>query len=198
MVSTAIAWVLLLFGTFAPATPAIRRAEIHFDTTGVEFGPWVRRYIRALNSSSAVRDASTSGRVLVTFHLHRDGTVSDIDLLNLTSVEEFATVALASVDAARVPLPPEYPEERARFVVTFIYNEAPATAAPPTKTSQGVASLQPATASEVERRIGRPTTARGALWRYSTSSGDFVLVFDDAMRVWMALPSDFDIAVLEK
>jgi hypothetical protein len=31
-----------------------------------------------------------------------------------------------------------------------------------------------------------------------TPSGDFVVAFDDAMRVWTALPSSFDLAAIEK
>jgi len=213
MYPTALAWILLLVGTLAsgqraaqtlpplPPAPPEKNSQpvIQFDTRGIEFGPWIRRYIRYLNTFWIVRDLSTAGRVVVTFHLSRNGTVSDIDLVNLTSVEEFATAARAAVDTTRVPLPQDYPEERARFLITFIYNAAPTKAelsAP--LTSEGVASLQHSTAAEVERRIGRPTTTNGTLWRYVTPSGDFVVVFDDTMRVWTALPSSFDLASIEK
>ncbi len=158
----------------------------------------MRRYLRYLTGFLVVRNTTTSARVVATFHLHKNGALSDIDLINLASVEEFATATRAAVSITRIPLPPDDPDESARFLVTFVYNEGPTPSAAPTNASDGVVSLRHATAADVERRLGRPTAMNGALWRYTTSPGDFVVVFDDTMQVWTAVPKNFDLAVVER
>lgn len=108
-------------GAFGPA--------IQFDTKGVEFGPWIRRFVAQIKRNWFIPYAAMSmkGHVVVTFYVHKDGTISALAVPGPSKIEAFdnaAYNALASSNPTQ-PLPPEYPSERARFTVTFYYNEAP-------------------------------------------------------------------------
>ena len=110
----------------APASP--RGATLKFDTKGVEFRPWVKRFIAAVRHNWKVPtdQLMQSGQVVVTFKVAKDGTISDIALLRRSRVESFntfATQALKATDPAD-PLPPQYPSDYCFFTVTFFYNGA--------------------------------------------------------------------------
>lgn len=108
-------------GSFGPA--------IQFDTKGVEFGPWIRRFIAQVKRNWLIPYAAMSmkGRVVVTFNVHKTGALTDLAVIGPSPVEAFnnaAYGALASSNPTQ-PLPPEYPVEKAFFTVTFFYNEQP-------------------------------------------------------------------------
>jgi TonB family protein len=108
-------------GAFGPA--------IQFDTKGVEFGPWIRRFIAQVKRNWLIPYAAMSmkGHVVVTFNVHKDGSITDLMVLGPSAIEAFnnaAYGALASSNPTQ-PLPPEYPVEKAFFTVTFFYNEQP-------------------------------------------------------------------------
>lgn len=108
-------------GSFGPA--------IQFDTKGVEFGPWIRRFIAQVKRNWLIPYAAMSmkGRVVVTFNVHKSGALTDLAVIGPSPVEAFnnaAYGALASSNPTQ-PLPPEYPVEKAFFTVTFFYNEQP-------------------------------------------------------------------------
>ena len=108
-------------GAFGPA--------IQFDTKGVEFGPWIRRFIAQVKRNWLIPYAAMSmkGHVVVTFNVHKDGSISDLMVLGPSAIEAFnnaAYGALASSNPTQ-PLPPEYPVDKAFFTVTFFYNEQP-------------------------------------------------------------------------
>jgi TonB family protein len=108
-------------GAFGPA--------IQFDTKGVEFGPWIRRFIAQVKRNWLIPYSAMSmkGHVVVTFNVHKDGSISDLMVLGPSAIEAFnnaAYGALASSNPTQ-PLPPEYPVEKAFFTVTFFYNEQP-------------------------------------------------------------------------
>ena len=103
--------------------------SIQFDTKGVEFGPWLRRFIAQIRRNWFVPYAAMSmrGHVVVTFNVHKDGRITDLTVVKPSSVEGFnhsAFNALASSNPTH-PLPPEYPDDRAFFTVTFYFNEQP-------------------------------------------------------------------------
>ena len=103
--------------------------EIQFDTKGVNFGPWVRRFVAQVKRNWFVPYAAMAlrGHVAITFNVHRDGTITDLDVVRPSSVESFnhaAFNALASSNPTQ-PLPPEYPTDHVFFTVTFYYNEGP-------------------------------------------------------------------------
>ena len=104
-------------------------SSIQFDTKGVEFGPWIRRFIAQVKRNWLIPYAAMSmkGRVVITFNVHKDGAISDLTVIGPSPVDAFnnaAYGALASSNPTQ-PLPPEYPSDKAFFTVTFFYNEQP-------------------------------------------------------------------------
>ena len=103
--------------------------DIQFDSKGVEFGPWLRRFVAQIRRNWFVPYAiwSMHGHVVLTFNVHRDGTLTDLTVLQPSHVESFtnsAFNALRSSDPTQ-PLPLAYPDDQAFFTVTFYFNEAP-------------------------------------------------------------------------
>lgn len=70
---------------------------------------------------------SRRGRVVVTFHVHRNGAITELLVLKPSSVTSFNESAFHAIAASNpfAALPPEYPEESAFFTVTFYFNEPP-------------------------------------------------------------------------
>ena len=104
-------------------------ASIQFDTKGVEFGPWLRRFVARVRRAWFIPMAAytMSGHVVIQFNIHRNGTITDVAIVKPSNIESFTIAAYnAIVGASPVdPLPPEYPSEQAFFTVTFYYNEQP-------------------------------------------------------------------------
>ena len=103
--------------------------EIQFDTKGVEFGPWIRRFIAQIKRNWFVPYAAMSlkGHVVIQFNVHKNGSITDLTVVAPCPVDAFnnsAFGALASSNPTQ-PLPLEYPSEKAFFTVTFFYNETP-------------------------------------------------------------------------
>jgi TonB family protein len=108
-------------GAFGPA--------IQFDTKGVEFGPWVRRFIAQIKRNWFIPYAAMAmkGHVVITFYVHKDGSISQLAVPGPCNVEAFNNAAYNALATSNptYPLPPEYPADRAFFTVTFYYNEIP-------------------------------------------------------------------------
>ena len=103
---------------------------IQFDTKGVEFGPWLRRFIAQIRSNWFIPYAamSMSGHVVITFNVHKDGRITDVSMSEAVAnrrVHELRTATRSWRPIPRMPLPPEYPDEQAFFTVTFFFNETP-------------------------------------------------------------------------
>jgi TonB family protein len=103
--------------------------QIQFDTKGVEFGPWVRRFVAQVKRNWFIPYAAMSlrGHVVLTFNVHKDGRITDLTVLKPSVVDAFTNAAYNAILASNPtqPLPPEYPDDRAFFTVTFYYNENP-------------------------------------------------------------------------
>jgi hypothetical protein len=103
--------------------------SIQFDTKGVEFGPWIRRFVAQIKRNWFVPYAAMSlkGHVVLTFYVHKDGAISELSVQAPSDVESFTHAAFNALVASNPtqPLPPEYPVDRAFFTVTFYYNETP-------------------------------------------------------------------------
>lgn len=108
-------------------------SDLQFDTKGVEFGPWVRRF-KALvqrNWEPLIPDAPMAmrmqGRVVITLNIHKDGTITDVRVVSPCPIDGYNTAAYGALRASNPtpPLPPEYPDDKAFFTVTFFYNERP-------------------------------------------------------------------------
>ena len=104
--------------------------DIQFDTKGVEFGPWIRRFVAQVYRNWFVPYAamSMSGHVVLTFNVHRDGSLTDLIVQRRSSVDAFTNSAFNALRQSNptVPLPEEYPDDQAFFTVTFYFNERPA------------------------------------------------------------------------
>jgi TonB family protein len=102
---------------------------LQFDTKGVEFGPWIRRFISQVRRNWFVPMAAMSmkGRVVITFNVHRNGALTDVTVVRPSEIDSFNTAAVNALLASNptIQLPPEYPDDKAFFTVTFYYNDSP-------------------------------------------------------------------------
>ncbi|MFN8062802.1 MAG: TonB family protein [Vicinamibacterales bacterium] len=103
---------------------------LQFDTKGVEFGPWVRRFLAQIKRNWFVPYAAMSlkGNVVLSFNVHKDGSITDLTVVRPSTIEAFTHAAFNALAASNPtqPLPPDYPSDKAFFTVTFYYNENPA------------------------------------------------------------------------
>jgi TonB family protein len=103
--------------------------SIQFDTKGVEFGPWLRRFIAQVKRNWFIPMAAMSlkGHVVLQFRIHKSGAITDLAVVQPSNVEAFTNAAVNAIRGSNPtqPLPPEYPDENALFTVTFYYNETP-------------------------------------------------------------------------
>lgn len=108
-------------GAFGPA--------IQFDTKGVEFGPWIRRFVAQVKGNWLIPYAAMSakGHVVITFNVWKDGRITDLAVVAPSQIGAFTTAAYGALASSNptAALPPEYPAEKAFFTVTFFYNEEP-------------------------------------------------------------------------
>jgi TonB family protein len=104
-------------------------ATIQFDTKGVEFGPWLRRFVAQVRRNWFIPQAAMvmSGHVVLQFNIHRDGAITDVAIVKPSSIDAFNNAAYGAILTSNptAPLPPEYPSDKALFTVTFYYNEEP-------------------------------------------------------------------------
>ena len=102
---------------------------IQFDSKGVEFGPWLRRFVAQVKRNWFVPYAAMSlkGHVVITFNVHKDGRITDLQVLRPSDVAAFNNAAINALATSNptMALPPEYPADKAFFTVTFYYNESP-------------------------------------------------------------------------
>ena len=102
---------------------------IQFDSKGVEFGPWLRRFVAQVKRNWFVPYAAMSlkGHVVITFNVHKDGRITDLQVIRPSDVSAFNNAAFNALATSNptMALPTEYPSDKAFFTVTFYYNEAP-------------------------------------------------------------------------
>ena len=105
--------------------------SLQFDSKGVEFGPWVRRFVAQIRRNwfvpYAMMARSLHGNVVITFYVNRDGSISELSVIKPANIDAFTNSAFNALSTSNPtqPLPPEYPDERAFFTVTFYFNESP-------------------------------------------------------------------------
>ena len=104
-------------------------ASIQFDTKGVEFGPWLRRFVAQVRHNWFIPQAAMTfhGHCVLTFNIHKDGTITDVMVLQPSDIDGFNKAAIGAITGSNPtePLPPDYPSDKAFFTVTFFYNEDP-------------------------------------------------------------------------
>ncbi|HTL43051.1 MAG TPA: TonB family protein [Vicinamibacterales bacterium] len=103
--------------------------SIQFDTKGVEFGPWLRRFIAQIKRNWFVPYAAMSlhGHVVLQFNVHKSGAITDLRVVQPSAIDAFTNSAFHAIQLSNptMPLPPEYPDDQALFTVTFYFNETP-------------------------------------------------------------------------
>jgi TonB family protein len=103
--------------------------EIQFDTKGVEFGPWIRRFIAQVKRNWFIPYAvmSNHGHVVIQFNVHKNGMITDLTVVAPSALEAFNNAAYGALAASNPtqPLPAAYPVDKAFFTITFFYNETP-------------------------------------------------------------------------
>lgn len=106
---------------------ADQNADIQFDSKGVEFGPWLRRFVAQVKRNWFVPQTAMTlrGRVVIQFYVLRNGTITELNIVKPSPIESFNIAAFNSLKLSNptMPLPAEYPDDRAFFTVTFHYNE---------------------------------------------------------------------------
>lgn len=104
-------------------------ASIQFDSKGVDFGPWLRRFIAQIKRNWFIPYAAMAfkGHVVITFNVHRNGAITDLGVPGPSNVDAFNKAAYGALVSSNPtePLPKEYPSDRCFFTVTFYYNEQP-------------------------------------------------------------------------
>ena len=104
-------------------------AAISFDSKGVDFGPWLTRFVAQVKRNWLIPYAAMTlrGRVVLTFYVHRDGRITDLKVVKPSDVGAFNSAAFQALVQSNptLALPPEYPEDKVLFTVTFFYNERP-------------------------------------------------------------------------
>lgn len=104
-------------------------SDIQFDTKGVEFGPWVRRFIAQVKRNWFIPQAAMNfrGRVVIQFNIHKNGRITDVAVAQPSNIEAFNRAAFNAIVGSdpTEPLPPEYPDPQMFVTVTFYYNEQP-------------------------------------------------------------------------
>jgi TonB family protein len=104
---------------------------IQFDTMGVDFGRWIARFKAQVerNWFPLIPQAamSMSGHTVLTFNVHKNGTITDLTIARPSTINGFNNAAYGAMVSSNptIPLPPEYPADKAFFTVTFFYNESP-------------------------------------------------------------------------
>ena len=70
---------------------------------------------------------SMKGHVVITFNVHKDGSLTDLQVVGPSAVGAFNNAAFGALASSNptAALPPEYPADKAFFTVTFFYNEEP-------------------------------------------------------------------------
>jgi outer membrane biosynthesis protein TonB len=113
-------------GAFGPS--------IQFDTKGVEFGPWIRRFVAQIKRNWFIPYAAMAmkGHVVITFYVMKDGRILELGVPGPCPIDAFNNAAYNALVASNPTqaLPPEYPADRAFFTVTFYYNETPPSGPP--------------------------------------------------------------------
>lgn len=103
--------------------------SFQFDSKGVDFGSWMRRFRAQVYRNWLIPYAAMAlhGHTVLRFTIHKDGRISDLIVLQPSTIDAFTKAAFNAITSSNptVPLPQEYPDDRMVMTVIFYYNEAP-------------------------------------------------------------------------
>jgi len=102
-------------------------ADIQFDSKGVDFGSWIRRFRAQVYRNWYVPQAAQlmSGHVVLQFYVHKNGTITDLKIVEPSKIESFTLSSFNAIKLSNptAALPAEYPDEAMLMTVKFFYNE---------------------------------------------------------------------------
>lgn len=102
-------------------------AAIQFDSKGVDFGAWLRRFEARVRRNWFIPMAAMTlrGHVSITFYVHKNGALTELEIVRVSGVDSFDSAAFNALKLSNPvdPLPSAYPDDKALFTVTFSYNE---------------------------------------------------------------------------
>jgi len=108
------------------ATPS---GSLSFDTKGFDWGPYSRRIYWIIWSNWHDRMppavyAGLKGSVTVHFVIHKDGRITDIEILSPSGVPAYDSAATLALEASSPlpPLPDNFPKESDGVTGRFLYN----------------------------------------------------------------------------
>ena len=103
--------------------------SIQFDSKGVEFGPWLARFLAQVRSNWMIPQAAMSmhGHVAISLVVHKDGRITDVTVAKPSLVNAFTLSGRNAILTSNptIPLPAEYPDDRMPILITFFFNEYP-------------------------------------------------------------------------
>jgi protein TonB len=102
--------------------------DIQFDSKGVDFGAWLRKFRAQVYRNWLIPEAAMvlHGHVSIEMTIARNGTISGIRIVQSSGISAFDTAAFNSLKLSNptAMLPPAYPLDTiSPFTVTFYYNE---------------------------------------------------------------------------
>jgi TonB family protein len=106
------------------------RLGFSIDTAGHDLGPYLKLLVQLVRSNwriPAVALIDTKGIVVVRFHLHRDGRITDTTLVRLSEYEPLDASSFNAITAVHKapPLPSHITEEWIPIHFSFYYNVRP-------------------------------------------------------------------------
>jgi TonB family protein len=103
--------------------------SFQFDTKGVDFGAWLRAFKAQVMRNWMIPQAAyfLRGHVSLTMIISRNGAITELQVVDPSTVEGFTHAAYNALAASNptAPLPQAYPDQNLRMRVTFFYNEEP-------------------------------------------------------------------------
>jgi TonB family protein len=104
-------------------------SSFQFDAKGVDFGSWLRRFRAQVYTNWMIPYAAMAlhGHTVLRFTIHKGGEITDLVILQPSTVDAFTKAAFNALKASNptVPLPQEYPDDKMVMTVIFYYNENP-------------------------------------------------------------------------
>lgn len=97
------------------------------ETHGIEFRPWMRRFLKEFKHNWLRRDPvtlPTSGRVVIAFNVQRNGVITDVTVVQSSLADTYTNSARDAVLASSPapPLPAGYPEEHICVAMPLEYS----------------------------------------------------------------------------
>jgi TonB-like protein len=143
--------------------PDLKNGTVSFDTKGVEFGPWIRRFVQRVRRNWVVpTEASVlKGCAIISVRVLKNGTVAETTTMNPSEVPAYTEAARNTLikSSPLEPLPAGYTEESAAMTITFYYSLEPPSS--PTLSSEPAVAVSARDFSTQPEPTASPTRVHG-------------------------------------